>query len=74
MDLITATLVMFLVSALLTPLLYALGTLLGMREKAMYPLLRCKGANGRLSPVVVARTRLVESRTDSRAEVIKTLI
>ena len=38
-------------ATLLAPLLYALATLRGMRHKRVYPLLRVKQQDGRLSPV-----------------------
>jgi len=38
-------------ATLLAPLLYALGTLRGMRHKRVYPILRVRQQNGRLSPV-----------------------
>jgi len=37
--------------ALMAPLLYALATLRGMRHKRVYPILRLKGHDGRVSLV-----------------------
>jgi len=44
-------------AGLLAPLLYALGTLHGMREKRIYPLLRQRERDGRLSSLTVTRDR-----------------
>lgn len=41
-------------AALLSPLLYALGTLREMRPKRLYPLLRCQGAAGRMTSVTIS--------------------
>ncbi|HET8580238.1 MAG TPA: hypothetical protein VFL31_04500 [Nitrospiraceae bacterium] len=38
-------------ATLLAPLLYALATLRGMRNKRVYPILRMRQQDGRLSPV-----------------------
>jgi len=38
-------------ATLLAPLLYALATLRGMRHKRVYPILRVRQQDGRLSPV-----------------------
>lgn len=38
-------------ATLLAPLLYALATLRGMRHKRVYPILRVRQQDGRVSPV-----------------------
>ncbi|MGH7166333.1 MAG: hypothetical protein ACREIS_12505 [Nitrospiraceae bacterium] len=40
---------------LVVPLLYALGTLHGMREKRIYPLLRLRERDGQVSSLTVTR-------------------
>jgi hypothetical protein len=48
---LNGTILMGVGATLQAPLLYALATLRGMRHKHVYPILRVKQLDGRLSPV-----------------------
>jgi len=49
---------------LLVPLLYALATLRGMRHKRVYPILRVRQPDGRVSPVEEFPGRLERTGQD----------
>ncbi len=54
-DLVAWLTPMVVCAGLLVPLLYALGTLQGMREKRIYPLLRLTERDGEVSSLTVTR-------------------
>ena len=54
-ELLAWLLSMVVCAGLVVPLLYALGTLQGMREKRIYPLLRLRERDGQVSSLTVTR-------------------